>query len=33
MEFLYVARILGGITGGGIFICIPLFVAEIASDQ
>lgn len=22
-----------GITGGAVYICIPLFVAEIASDQ
>lgn len=33
VEFLYVGRFLGGLTGGGTFVCIPLFVAEIADDQ
>lgn len=32
-EWLYVARIVGGFSGGGAFICIPLYIAEIASDQ
>lgn len=27
------ARFLAGLTGGGVFICIPLFVAEIANDR
>lgn len=31
--FLNETRFLAGITGGGVFICIPLFIAEIASDQ
>lgn len=30
---LYVARVFAGMTGGGVFVCIPLFVAEIADDQ
>lgn len=30
---LYVARILAGSTGGGMYICLPLFVAEIADQR
>lgn len=30
---LYVARLLAGCTGGGLFVCIPLFVAEISEDR
>lgn len=30
---LYFARFLAGCTGGGLFVCIPLFVAEIAEDR
>lgn len=30
---IILARFLTGVTGGGIFICIPLFVAEIANEQ
>lgn len=30
VEHLYVARLFAGITGGGIFIVLPVFVAEIA---
>lgn len=33
VQHLYIARIFAGITGGGIFVCIPLFVAEISDDQ
>ena len=33
IEMLYVARFLAGCTGGGTLICIPLFVADIASNQ
>lgn len=30
---LYVARLAIGLTGGGVYICIPLYVAEIAIDH
>ncbi|KAJ6633527.1 Facilitated trehalose transporter Tret1 [Pseudolycoriella hygida] len=30
---LYFARFLIGCTGGGLFVCVPLFVAEIAEDR
>ncbi|KAJ6648624.1 Facilitated trehalose transporter Tret1 [Pseudolycoriella hygida] len=33
IEFLYFGRFLGGLTGGGTFVCVPLFVAEIADDH
>lgn len=29
----YIARFLGGLTGGGIFVCFPIFVAEISSNK
>lgn len=29
----YIARFLGGLTGGAIFVCIPIFVAEISSNK
>lgn len=32
IEYLYAARILAGIAGGGTSIAIPLFVSEIADD-
>lgn len=31
--YLYAARTLSGIVGGGIFILIPLYLSEIASDR
>ncbi|XP_005190294.1 facilitated trehalose transporter Tret1-like [Musca domestica] len=30
VEYLYAARICGGLTGGGVFIVIPIFISEIA---
>lgn len=30
---LIVARFLAGLTGGGMFICVSLFVAEIANER
>ncbi|XP_055848186.1 uncharacterized protein LOC129913473 [Episyrphus balteatus] len=30
VNYLYIARILGGTTGGGIYVVLPIFVAEIA---
>lgn len=30
---LYIARIVAGFTSGAVFVCVPLFNAEIASDQ
>ncbi|KAG4071943.1 hypothetical protein HA402_006104 [Bradysia odoriphaga] len=30
---LYIGRILAGMTGGGMYVCIPLFVAEIAHSS
>lgn len=33
VEYLYMGRILAGFTGGGIYVCIPLFVAEIADQR
>ncbi|XP_073824940.1 facilitated trehalose transporter Tret1-like isoform X2 [Musca autumnalis] len=33
VEYLYVARICGGLTGGGIFIVIPIFIGEIADPS
>lgn len=30
---LVVGRFIGGLTGGGILVCMPLFVAEIANKQ
>lgn len=32
LEYLYAARVLAGIAGGGTSIAIPLFVSEIADD-
>lgn len=31
--YLYVARLLSGFSGAGVFVLIPLFVAEIAEDS
>lgn len=31
--YIGVARILIGVSGGGTYLCIPGFVAEIADDQ
>lgn len=33
VKYLYMARIFLGFTGGGIFLIIPLYVSEIASDK
>lgn len=33
IELLYFGRFLAGLTGGGAFVSIPLFVAEVADDQ
>lgn len=30
---LYMARFLAGCTGGGLYVCIPLFVSDIAEDR
>lgn len=30
---LFVARMFAGFTSGAVFTCVPLFNAEIASDQ
>lgn len=30
---LYVGRFFVGFTGGGLYICYPMFIAEISSDQ
>lgn len=30
---LFIARFIVGLTGGGLFTCIPLYVAEIADDK
>lgn len=30
--YLYVARLLNGIVGGGVFCCVPLFLFECADD-
>lgn len=30
---LYIGRIFAGSTGGGMYICLPLFVAEIADQR
>lgn len=32
-EHLYVSRVLGGLSAGGSFVLVPLFVAEIAEDR
>lgn len=31
--YLYAARFLAGLGGGGIFVVTPIYVAEIADDQ
>lgn len=31
--YLYIARFLGGLAGGGVFVLIPCYVAEIAEDK
>lgn len=31
--YLYAARILSGFVGGGVFVMVPLFLNEIASDS
>lgn len=31
--YIMAARFLIGVSGGGMFICIPGFVAEVADDQ
>ncbi|KAL5288084.1 hypothetical protein ACFFRR_008748 [Megaselia abdita] len=33
IHHFYIARFLGGLTGGGIFVCFPIFVAEISSNN
>lgn len=30
---LYIGRIFAGATGGGMYICLPLFVAEVADQR
>ncbi len=30
---LVIGRFFGGVTGGGILVCMPLFVAEIANKE
>lgn len=30
---LYIGRIFAGSTGGGMYICLPLFVAEVADQR
>lgn len=32
-EYLYIGRVFAGATGGGMYICLPLFVAEIADQR
>lgn len=31
--YLYIGRVFAGATGGGMYICLPLFVAEIADQR
>lgn len=31
--YLYIGRVFAGATGGGMYICLPLFVAEIADHR
>lgn len=31
--YLYASRILNGFVGGGVFVMVPLFLSEIASDR
>lgn len=31
--YLYIGRIFAGLTGGGMYICLTLFVAEIADQR
>jgi MFS family permease len=31
--YLYVARVLAGLAGGGVFVLIPLYVSEISDDS
>lgn len=33
VHHFYIARFLGGFTGGAIFVCLPIFVAEISSAE
>lgn len=33
VTYLYFARVFAGSTGGGMYICLPLFVAEIADKR
>lgn len=33
VEYLYIGRILAGFAGGGIYVCVPLYVAEIADQK
>jgi predicted MFS family arabinose efflux permease len=33
VEHLYLARFLGGLTGGGMIRTIPLFICEISENQ
>lgn len=33
LAWLIVARVMGGIVGGGTYIAVPLLVTEIAEDQ
>lgn len=33
VEFLYIARFIGGLSSGGLFIIVPLYVGEIAENK
>jgi len=30
---LYIARFIGGLNGGGVFVLIPIYVVELAEDK
>lgn len=33
IEWLYVARVCAGLTGGGMFVVLPIFIGEIADTR
>lgn len=33
IEWLYVARVCAGLTGGGMFVVLPIFIGEIADNR
>lgn len=33
VEHFYIARLFAGLCGGGVFVCVPIFIAEISDPK